>query len=94
MAVTALEVNTGITIVKSKVVSTETEAGLFIQLYRCDDSWKEMGAPREFGEPNKSEEQYHTELRKNASESNHFRQAHSTDPEWSPEVKPKKEEDV
>lgn len=88
MAVTALEVPTGGIVIKTKVVSTPTDEGLYIQLYRCDDNWKEIGKPQEYGDT-VSEEEYHTALRENATNAKHFKQEYSTNPEWSPESKTK-----
>lgn len=86
MAVTALKVPTPGGEVNSKVVTTATEHGLLVELFKCDDQWEHVGQSEKFGETT-PEEDYHKSLRLNASMAGHFVPEQSTNPELNPEYK-------
>jgi hypothetical protein len=86
MPVTALIVPTPDGEVKSKVVTTATDHGLLVELFKCDDQWEHVGQSEKFGEVT-PEEDYHKSLRINAAMAGHFVPEQSTNPELNPEYK-------
>lgn len=89
MAVTALEVDTPSEgLIKTKIVTTPTEKGLYIQLFKCDEKWVEQPPSKDYG-TEEDEKEFHTRVREGAIEVKQFVPGESTHPEWTP----KKEED-
>lgn len=78
---------------KVKFHTGDSPEHLSIDIYQCDEDWKEVGKPTE-GTHLLDEEKYHKELRKEASIRGHFVKEHSTNPEWSPDYIENKDENI
>jgi hypothetical protein len=72
-------------------MTTPTENGVDVDIHLADSDFMPTGTPS-IGIDKKQEEEYHKQLRKEASEKGQFVKDHSTNPEWNPDYKP--EEDV
>jgi len=62
----------------------EGEAGIIVAFFDMDETF-EFNQGADQGSDLRSEEEYHTELRKAAAEKNQLITSHSTNPEWNPE---------
>jgi len=68
---------------KIKFITQDSKEHLSVDIYLCDENWKEMGKPTE-GTHIDNEETYHRILREEASKRDHYVLEHSTNPEWNP----------
>jgi len=83
MPQTAIRINN-----KNMVVITQQfDKTLAINAYTTDKDFFPLGNPL-FSELEISEEEYHKNLRKDATKAGHFIPAYSTDPEWNPDYNP------
>lgn len=68
-----------------------SEAGekiMLVNIYKTDEDFNPVGTASVSVSEHASEEEYHRELRKQASEKGHFVPDYSTNPEWNPDYKP------
>ncbi len=63
------------------VITTPMEKVILAQLYEADDTYKPTGNPH-YSVDERSEEEYHKALRKDAKEREQYIPSFSTNPEW------------
>jgi hypothetical protein len=87
MPVTALRIKE-----KDKTIYLQVETqpdpdveGQIVVVFRRMDNTYQVSDGADQGVDNRTEEEYHTALRKEAAEKNQLITSHSTDPEWNPE---------
>lgn len=69
---------------KVSALTIQMDKALSIDLYQCDEDFKEMGIPEKFIMVDQSEEEFHTKLRIEANEKGHYVPEYSTNHEWNP----------
>ena len=87
MATTALTIKTEDVTKNLLFMTVQREDGICdVDIFLCNENHDVMGTPS-LGVANKTEEDYHKELRLDASAKGHFVPEHSTNPEWNPGYK-------
>jgi len=84
MAVTAIVIIKDGLARRSQFMTLPNDTHLDVDIYMCDEKFIPAGRPLQ-GVDERSEEDYHRELRKEAKAAGQFDADHSTNPEWNPE---------
>ena len=84
MATTALKIVKDGAAVRSKFMTVDNGEHLDVDIYHCDQEFNPIGQPMQ-GVDERSEEDYHKALRKEAQAKGQFVPEESTNPEWNPE---------
>lgn len=93
MATTALRITEEGGVEKRLLFMTvPTPTGVDVDIYPADEEFNPVGTAS-LGVSQQPEDQYHTDLRKQASEKGHFVPEYSTNPEWNPGYKPEEHGD-
>ena len=82
MATTALKIKKGDSEIRVKFMTVDKTEYVDVDIYQCNEDFIPIGAP-EMGVDARTEEQYHRDLRKEASERGQFVPEQSTNPEWN-----------
>lgn len=77
--------------VRLQFLTIPAEKGLYVAVHTCNEEWKPVGPPSESVDE-RTEEQYHKDLRKESSEKGEYVKEYSTNPEWNPGYITPKEE--
>ena len=73
-----------------KIMTQETEHGMLVSYYACDAEFIPEGEA-EITVSEKTEEEFHRDLRAQADEKGHLVRRESTNPEWNPGYTPSDE---
>ncbi len=86
MPVTSLEI-VDKTIKKIQFITTSIDSLLEVEIYLCGENWNPIS---KIGRSidDRSEEDFHKQLRKDASEKGQLVKKYCTDPEWNPDFNP------